>query len=1136
MRLSGPRTILSALLVLAVLAPATAAATELTATVEVSPDDLSLERSRGFDVVRMGGALSTRTEGYPELPMELVRFAVPEGMAPVGVEVRVASRSELPGTYAVRPRQPEMPLSMQEMAQWMDPDETAYASQLPYPKDVCELLDHGNAGGQAIATVAFYPVQYVAARGKLLLNERAEITLVLERSRATGRMPAARSPRAAEAAAERARALVVNPEDVLVQAGPVAGRGEVDYLVITSPGYADEFQVLADWKAHKALTTEVVTTSWIYANYTGVDEQEQIRNCIIDYYENKGTLWVLLGGDTGVVPARTVYAMTSGAGGPSDEDRIRCDLYYGDLDGDWNADGNEVYGQNATDEVDMYADLFVGRAPVDTETEAARFVNKTLTYEGAPDGDTLPTDYQLDMLFMAEVLWDNPWTDHAICKNMIDDDSVPERFDPITKLYQTSGNLSTSSAVSALNDGHNIVNHNGHAYTSVLSIGSGALYNSHFDNLTNAPRYGLFYSMGCWSAAIDKNTIGEHWVNSSNGGGFAYIGNCRYGWGSPGNPGYGTGDEFDREFFKVLFEDGLERAGVAHAVHKDAFVGLARSDGYTRYTLYELNLLGDPETTIWTETPVTATVGYPSSVPLGEHELLVTVRRDGQPIPGATVFVSDGTTSAATVAGLDGVASLSPAPVSEGTMTLVVTGQGIVPYEGTIAVVDQTPDTDAPAAVDNLVPADPFDIGGEILLDWTGYSAPSDFARYSVYRDMVPFSEVSGMTPIATDLLEGAETSWTDATVENGQAYYYAVTATDFAGNEDTVVRSRGPVAASVNSRILVWDADDGDRPFDGVGDDFTAADGTEVPWLEALDAIGELYSVSETLPADLSPFELIIYLGGVINFGVPEANVPMTDDEAAALTAFVDAGGDLYIEEPMFGGAYYVNGSATTIALWDRFHATYATGQGKDTGNVQSISGQSGRLTQGMAFDYDYQGWPDQFVGEVDPDGDAGSSLVWSDQGAVGRGSLYEDAATGSRRYMLPVLLGGMQDGGAPSTRVEYVTRVLDDSGLIGSTGVNDVAGGRLNRLWQNSPNPFNPTTSIRYSVAREGAAVSLRVYDVAGRRVATLVEGPGGAGDHVALWNGRDDSGRPVASGIYFSRLFVDGWSEARKMVLLK
>ncbi|MFH1866172.1 MAG: C25 family cysteine peptidase, partial [Candidatus Eisenbacteria bacterium] len=1087
MRLSGLRIVLLVVVALCALSvTAAASADALTTTIWVSLQDLSLERSGEFDVVRLEGRVTTHAEGYPELPLEFVRFALPDGMMAVRADARVLSRREIPGSYLVRPRQPEVPLSMPELAGWTDPNETAYASQLPYPEQSCLLLGSGNAGGQGIATVAFHPVQYVAGRGQLSLNERTEITLTLEPARRTVRMPGLQSPGSAKAAADRSRSLVVNPEDVIDRtAGPRAGRGEVDYLVITSSSYEPIFQDLADWKEQKGLTTEVVTTTWVYANYGGVDQQDQIRNCIIDYYENKGTVWVLLGGDTGVVPERTVYAMTSGVGGAADEDEIRCDLYYGDLDGTWDASGNGTYGQISIDEIDMYADVFVGRAPVDNTTEAARFVNKVLTYEGAPGGDPLPTDYQQDMLFMAEVLWDDPWTDHAICKNMIDDESVPERFDPITKLYQTSGNLSTSSAVAAMNDGCNIVNHNGHANTTVLSIGGGALYRSHFDGLTNAPSYGLFYSMGCWSAAIDKDCIAEHWNNSPGGGGIAYIGNSRYGWGSPGNPGSGTGDVFDREFFKKLFNEGLEHAGVAHAAHKDFYVESARTNGYVRYTLYELNLLGDPETRIWTANPIVASVAHPAAVPLGSHELLVTVARAGAAVPGATVGLSNSEVSTVAVTGPDGVATLSPGPTVEGTMTVVVTGQGILPYEGSIAIVDQPPDTDAPASVDNLIPVDPFDLGGVVLLGWSGYAPPSDFANYRVYRDTERFWDVAGMTPIATDLLDVTTTEWPDETAENNQDYYYAITAADLSGNERTDVSSRGPIAASVNSRVLLWDADDGDKPFDGIGDDYTTADGSEVPWVEALDSIGELYSVSETLPADLSPFELIIYLGGVVNFGEPEANVPMTDVDAAALTSFIEDGGDVYIEEPMFGGAYYVNGSPTTIGLWNLFHATYATGLGKAEGNVDSVTGQSGRLTQGMSLDYDYQGWPDQFVGVVGPDGGADAALVWLDQGALERGAIYVDAGTAGRRYMVPVLLGGMTDGSYPSTRLEYVTRMLDDSGLIGSAGVDDAEVGRVNRLLQNSPNPCHPTTSIRYAVANDGAKVGMHIYDVAGRRV---------------------------------------------------
>jgi len=90
---------------------------------------------------------------------------------------------------------------------------------------------------------------------------------------------------------------------------------------------------------------------------------------------------------------------------------------------------------------------------------------------------------------------------------------------------------------------------------------------------------------------------------------------------------------------------------------------------------------------------------------------------------------------------------------------------------------------------------------------------------------------------------------------------------------------------------------------------------------------------------------------------------------------------------------------------------------------------------------------------------------------------------------------------------------------------------------LSQNRPNPFNPVTTIRLAVPGPGAAqVTVRVYDVAGRLVATLLSGRVDPGYHDVRWDGRDDRGAPVSSGIYFCRAEIDGTVLARKMALLE
>jgi len=88
---------------------------------------------------------------------------------------------------------------------------------------------------------------------------------------------------------------------------------------------------------------------------------------------------------------------------------------------------------------------------------------------------------------------------------------------------------------------------------------------------------------------------------------------------------------------------------------------------------------------------------------------------------------------------------------------------------------------------------------------------------------------------------------------------------------------------------------------------------------------------------------------------------------------------------------------------------------------------------------------------------------------------------------------------------------------------------------LNQNAPNPFNPATSISFSLA-EDRNTSLVVYDALGRTVRTLVNGPLPAGTHTVRWDGRDDTGAAVSSGVYLYRLTAGGVTETRRMTLVR
>ncbi len=125
----------------------------------------------------------------------------------------------------------------------------------------------------------------------------------------------------------------------------------------------------------------------------------------------------------------------------------------------------------------------------------------------------------------------------------------------------------------------------------------------------------------------------------------------------------------------------------------------------------------------------------------------------------------------------------------------------------------------------------------------------------------------------------------------------------------------------------------------------------------------------------------------------------------------------------------------------------------------------------------------------------------------------------------------------------VYYAMTAVDDSGneseaAIGMvpTGIGDQKiPGKL-ALYQNVPNPFNPTTVIRYDVPAEGARVSLAIYDVGGRLVRSLVDGSQTPGNKSVTWDGKDSRGNTVSSGIYFYRLRAGDKVITKKMVMLK
>ena len=122
------------------------------------------------------------------------------------------------------------------------------------------------------------------------------------------------------------------------------------------------------------------------------------------------------------------------------------------------------------------------------------------------------------------------------------------------------------------------------------------------------------------------------------------------------------------------------------------------------------------------------------------------------------------------------------------------------------------------------------------------------------------------------------------------------------------------------------------------------------------------------------------------------------------------------------------------------------------------------------------------------------------------------------------------------PNNQKTLLNRILHWFGPI-PTGVDGESPvlAKLS-LGQNFPNPFNPTTTLAFTVPADAGRVTLTVHNVSGQVVRTLVDGELAAGPHSLPWDGTDGSGHALASGVYFARLSAGGQARTAKMALLK
>lgn len=1156
--------------------------------------DLVFSKVEGYDRVILAGYDLTAKVGEPQLPIWLVNLVIPDGARVEEVEILTTESEDFPGNYLLYPVQPPQILSLtkDKPIPFVEPESQMYSSSL-YPQKIVEYRGSGSLSGYQVASFLVYPLQYLPLEKGLRFHSQIDFAVRL--SSGPKLSPTIKRSERVERFIQRTvGSLVLNPQDIREIQG-IKGKsstllppGGFEYVIITGESYVPYFQPLADWKMKKGTPAVIVTTDLIYANYSGQDNQEKIRNFIKDAYQNWGTVWVLLGGDTGIIPTRLAYAMDCETGNPADND-IPCDLYYSDLDGTWDLDGDHIYGEVA-DGVDMWPDVFVGRASVSSHQEAQAWVSKVLTYEKNP-----PTDYQLDMLFAAEILWWNPYTDAGVGKNMIDDLFVPPRFDPITKLYESQGNESPSSVIAAMNEGQNIINHDGHAWWYLMGVGTGYLDNNDMDALHNGSRNSILFSIGCWPAAFDYDCIAEHFVNNPDGGGVAFIGNSRYGWGSPGNPGYGYSDRFDNQFYRFLFQEGIYHIGATLAFDKAFYVPRSRQENVYRWCEYEINLLGDPEMPIWTDTPQNLMVEHPDSIPIGESLFPVTV--NSSPLSEASVcLMNQSGLYEQGITGANGQISFSIQPTTQETLWVTVTAHNHLPYEGYTTVFSDGPYVGRckEAIFDTIVGNGDGVInpGEEITLAITlknyGNQSSNDvIAVLSAGDTMVTVLDSLGdygEIPPGDSSLASGYRFFISPDCPNGRAISFSLEITDAAGNS-----WEERLNFTVASPILGFQTYLIDDSFGGDGDSIpepgesfvlylglknrglalargvTVRVWVEDPFLSLTDTIADFGGIWPDSLSD-GTYEMSISSGCPTPHFPPIYMQILTEDGYCFYDTLILTIGETGFSDDMENGpgewSHYGTNDLWGISNYRSYSGSNSWYCGNDPSHLYENNMNSSLITPLLILapnsSLNFWHWYDVTTYGVDGLYVAivkGSTVDTLD--FIGSGGALDSLLMGNDWLKESYDLSSYGFGDTVQVKFTFISDewdvaegfYIDDVNIKGShsVSVGTTGGGHstirptLFQLCQNYPNPFNSTTHIRYTIPdrdREGRPhrTTLKVYNVLGQEVRTLVDGVERAGIHQVIWDGRDNRGREVSSGVYLYRLKMGHISQTRKLVLLR
>jgi parallel beta-helix repeat protein len=410
------------------------------------------------------------------------------------------------------------------------------------------------------------------------------------------------------------------------------------YLIITDEKFVNPFELLIRHKERYISSTIVTKQSiekdkrfWVNGTYGDAncqsggnkwikdgeevnknyhlfnDSAAKIRNFIRYAHENWQTKYVLIGGDVEIMPVRKFYINLSWYSGYVGEipinANIPADMYYGCLDGSWNADCDSKFGEcaefSSKDEADFIAEVYIGRAPVDSIYDVNTFIKKVISYETAEK----PKNILLHQSNLLPIPYPDTTVIPETCAIWIPDDFT------IHRLYQKNERITVDKWINEFSHPDKLL---------VLQVGNGyyqgptyswyQLYWSIFGRVMFKNQdvcrlhndfYPIHISISCLQGNFSySDCIAEELLQWSQGGASACIFNSEVGNVQKGNTTKYSGEFIEMIFYEV-FNNQTDGLGKINQYAKYHFSEKAKTIAPYRFCYYEINLLGDPEMPIF---------------------------------------------------------------------------------------------------------------------------------------------------------------------------------------------------------------------------------------------------------------------------------------------------------------------------------------------------------------------------------------------------------------------------------------------------------------------------------------------------------------------------------------------------------